>query len=86
MGESDYLSTLPQPAPPPDRPPWVVRLKWMVGRRIVAVRRQRIMGELFMLADGMVMDPIRDHTLIYGAALAFYTLLSLIPLRNSTSS
>jgi membrane protein len=80
MGEQDYLSTLPQPAPPPERPPWAVQLKWGVGRKIVAVRRRPLMSELFMLVDGMVMDPVRDHTLIYGAAVAFYTLLSLIPL------
>lgn len=80
MGEHEYLSTLPQPAPPPERPSWMVRLKWLVGRRLVAIRRRPVMSELFMLFDGMVMDPVRDHTLIYGAAVAFYTLLSLIPL------
>lgn len=56
------------------------RLRYRVLRRLVHVRRHPQLGEVWGIVDGVVGDAVRDHTLIYGAAVAFFTLLSLIPL------
>jgi YihY family inner membrane protein len=44
------------------------------------VRTHPVLGEVYELVDGSVGDYVRDHGLIYAAAVAFYALLSLIPL------
>lgn len=44
------------------------------------VRRHRILGEVYELIDGTIGDYARDHGPMYAGALAFYAILSLIPL------
>jgi membrane protein len=44
------------------------------------VRRHPVLGEIYELADGVVGDFVRDHGPMYAGALAFYAILSLIPL------
>jgi YihY family inner membrane protein len=44
------------------------------------VRRHRILGEIYELVDGSLGDYARDHGPMYAGALAFYAILSLIPL------
>lgn len=44
------------------------------------VRRHRVLGEVYELIDGSVGDYARDHGPMYAGALAFYAILSLIPL------
>jgi YihY family inner membrane protein len=54
-------------------------------RRLVAdvhdrLRRHPIIGELYEVIDGVFFDYGRDHSAMYAGALAFYAILSLIPL------
>lgn len=44
------------------------------------VRRHRVLGEIYELIDGSIGDYARDHGPMYAGALAFYAVLSLIPL------
>src|SRR3954463_12980514 len=44
------------------------------------LRRHRIIGEVYELVDGSLGDFARDHGPMYAGALAFYAILSLIPL------
>ena len=51
--------------------------KDLVQARLVTTRMGR---ECFGLADGIVGGHVRDHGLMYAGAIAFFLLLSLIPL------
>lgn len=44
------------------------------------IRRHRVLGEIYELLDGSIGDYARDHGPMYAGALAFYAILSLIPL------
>ncbi len=55
-------------------------VRFFVLRTLVKVRRHPVGGWVFELVDGMLGDFVRDHSLMYAAAVAFYTLLSMIPL------
>jgi membrane protein len=44
------------------------------------IRHHFVLGEIYELIDGTLGDFVRDHGLIYAAAVSFYTLLSLVPL------
>src|SRR5690349_19669565 len=44
------------------------------------VRRHKVLGEVYELFDGSFGDFARDHGPRYAGALAFYAILSLIPL------
>jgi membrane protein len=44
------------------------------------VRRHRVLGEIYEAVDGTFGDFARDHGPVYAGAVAFYALLSLIPL------
>lgn len=44
------------------------------------VRRHRVLGEVYEFLDGSLGDFARDHGPMYAGALAFYAILSLIPL------
>jgi membrane protein len=63
------------------------RLLAQVGvvRRLVAdihdrLRRHPILGEVYEVIDGVFFDYGRDHSAMYAGALAFYAILSLVPL------
>lgn len=51
-----------------------------VERELDRVRRHRVLGEAYELLDGSIGDFARDHGPMYAGALAFYAILSLIPL------
>ena len=61
------------------RPRWLqlVRLYDAVHDRL---RRHPIVGEVYEVIDGVFFDYGRDHGAMYAGALAFYAVLSLIPL------
>lgn len=44
------------------------------------VRRHPILGEIYEVVDGVFIDYGRDHGAMYAGALAFYAILSLVPL------
>ncbi len=44
------------------------------------LRRHPVIGEVYEVIDGIFVDYGRDHSAIYAGALAFYAVLSLIPL------
>jgi len=44
------------------------------------LREHWLLGEVYEFLDGTIGDYIRDHGLMYAAAVSFYALLSLIPL------
>jgi YihY family inner membrane protein len=44
------------------------------------VRRHPVLGEIYEVVDGVFFDYGRDHSAMYAGALAFYAILSLIPL------
>ncbi len=44
------------------------------------VRRHPVFGEIYEIVDGVFFDYGRDHGAMYAGALAFYAVLSLIPL------
>ncbi|MCP4502263.1 MAG: YihY/virulence factor BrkB family protein [Deltaproteobacteria bacterium] len=44
------------------------------------LREHWLFGEIYEIVDGTIGDYIRDHGLMYAAAVSFYALLSLIPL------
>jgi membrane protein len=52
----------------------------VVDNVLERVRRHRVLGEVYELIDGSVGDYARDHGPMYAGALAFYAILSLIPL------
>ena len=58
-------------------------LKFRVLRPVakwnIWLREHRVLGEIYEIIDGTVADYVRDHGLIYAAAVSFYALLSLIP-------
>lgn len=51
-----------------------------VKGRVEEVRRHPVLGEVYELVEGTVGDYATGHGLMYAAALAFYAILSLIPL------
>jgi len=56
-----------------------------VVRRLAAalhdrLRRHPIVGEIYEVVDGVFFDYGRDHSAMYAGALAFYAILSLVPL------
>src|SRR3954468_22950798 len=52
----------------------------VVEEELDRVRRHRVLGEVYELLDGSLGDFARDHGPMYAGALAFYSILSLIPL------
>lgn len=58
------------------------------GRQLVSLydavhdrlRRHPVLGEIYEVIDGVLFDYGRDHSAMYAGALAFYAVLSLIPL------
>lgn len=52
----------------------------VVDNVLERIRRHRVLGEIYELLDGSVGDYARDHGPMYAGALAFYAILSLIPL------
>jgi YihY family inner membrane protein len=44
------------------------------------VRRHPVLGEIYEVVDGVFLDYGRDHGAMYAGALAFYAILSLVPL------
>lgn len=48
--------------------------------RLEQVRRHRVLGEIYELLEGTLEDLVVGHGLMYAAAVAFYAILSLIPL------
>jgi membrane protein len=50
------------------------------------VRRHPVLGEIYEFIDGVVFDYGRDHSAMYAGALAFYAILSLVPLMVLLSS
>ncbi len=49
-------------------------------RVLERVRRHRVLGEVYEFIDGSFGDYTRDHGPMYAGALAFYAVLSLVPL------
>lgn len=52
----------------------------VVDNILERIRRHRVLGEIYEIIDGSVGDYARDHGPMYAGALAFYAILSLIPL------
>lgn len=52
----------------------------VVDNVLERIRRHRVLGEIYELLDGSIGDYARDHGPMYAGALAFYAILSLIPL------
>ncbi|MDP2340347.1 MAG: YihY/virulence factor BrkB family protein [Deltaproteobacteria bacterium] len=62
---------------------WMPRWRQLVELYEAAhdrVRRHPIAGEVYEVVDGVFFDYGRDHGAMYAGALAFYAVLSLIPL------
>ena len=59
---------------------WLAQARRVVDDLHVRVRRHRVLGEIYEIIDATVGDYARDHGPIYAGALAFYAILSLIPL------
>lgn len=59
---------------------WLARARHVVDKLHVRVRRHPVLGELYELIDATIGDYARDHGPMYAGALAFYAILSLIPL------
>lgn len=57
-----------------------MNLKKTLRKYKLYIRHHKIFGEVYELINGTIGDYVRDHGLIYAAAVAFYTLLSIIPL------
>lgn len=55
------------------------RLLRKVAKANIWLREHRILGEIYEIIDGTVGDYIRDHGLVYAAAVSFYALMSLVP-------
>lgn len=55
-------------------------LEAWAAARLDAVRRHPVLGEVYELLDGSLGDYARDHGPMYAAAVAFFAILSLIPL------
>ena len=58
----------------------LARAEALLERVLDRVRRHPILGELYELIDATAGDYARDHGPMYAGALAFYAILSLIPL------
>lgn len=58
----------------------LARAQALLDKLHVRVRRHPVLGELYELIDATVGDYARDHGPMYAGALAFYAILSLIPL------
>ncbi len=56
------------------------RIAAFAKARLDAVRRHRALGEIYELLEGVLADFVVGHGLMYAAAVAFYGILSLIPL------
>lgn len=59
---------------------FLIALKDKIQECQTVIRHHPFWGEIYEAIDGTFGDFVRDHGLIYAAAVAFYTLLSLIPL------
>lgn len=64
-----------------------MRIEWLRQRALRVgeialdrVRRHKVLGEIYEFLDGTIGDYTRDHGPMYAGALAFYGILSLIPL------
>lgn len=55
-------------------------LERFLKARLDEVRRHRVLGEVYELLEGTLSDLLLGHGLMYAAAVAFYAILSLIPL------
>jgi membrane protein len=55
-------------------------VRTLFGVVVDRIRRHPILGEVYELIDGIAGDYVRDHGPMYAGALAFYAILSLIPL------
>lgn len=55
-------------------------LEHFLKARLDEVRRHRVLGEVYELVEGTLSDLVFGHGLMYAAAVAFYAILSLIPL------
>lgn len=55
-------------------------LEQFLKTRLDEVRRHRVLGEVYELVEGTLSDLLFGHGLMYAAAVAFYAILSLIPL------
>lgn len=60
--------------------PLIARASALAERLHARVRRHPVLGEIYELIDATVGDYARDHGPIYAGALAFYAILSLIPM------
>ena len=60
--------------------PLIARANALAERLHARVRRHPVLGEIYELIDATVGDYARDHGPIYAGALAFYAILSLIPM------
>lgn len=58
----------------------VARAEALLAKLHDRVRRHPVFGEVYELFDATVGDYARDHGPMYAGALAFYAILSLIPL------
>lgn len=58
----------------------VARAEALLAKLHDRVRRHPVLGEVYELVDATVGDYARDHGPMYAGALAFYAILSLIPL------
>jgi membrane protein len=56
------------------------RAEKLFDEGIDRVRRHPVVGEIYEIGDGSIGDYARDHGPMYAGALAFYAILSLIPL------
>lgn len=55
-------------------------LRRILEQRLRRIRHHPVWGEVYELIDGSIGDYARDHGPMYAAAVAFYGLLSLVPL------
>lgn len=59
---------------------WGRWVRARVARIDARVRAHPLWGEVYAFLDGCVGDFVRDHGPIYAAAIAFFAILSLVPL------
>jgi membrane protein len=58
----------------------LAELEQRAKARLEELRRHRVLGEVYEILEGTLSDLLFGHGLMYAAAVAFYALLSLIPL------